>query len=338
MWIDNNSNIDSNKESQLSTNTRLEQLRQEIITMEEKSDLTTEEIELLESLRIEKQSIIEETRQELQTRVDDIEVPLINSWLTPEERNSIRQEINNNLLNIEDFTNDPLLAILFTILKSISNKWQSNSINLSQSNNYNTTNTSIDTPQVTNTDENDISNNYEIQHSREDFIREASRLAKDIEKQYWIPWQVSTAQCILESWWGESRLSRNYWNYFWVKSHWLSWWVTMSTNEEVWWRMIRERASFRTYWIMNNEKFPWLTRSFHWYAEFLTKNPRYRPAFAYWYDINPKPSHYPNDYRGLNNIQFAIEIARAWYATDSRYAQKVNSIASRVERMDNNFI
>jgi flagellum-specific peptidoglycan hydrolase FlgJ len=67
--------------------------------------------------------------------------------------------------------------------------------------------------------------------------------------------------------------------------------------------------------------------SFIGYANFLTKNQRYKNAFNYWADINPKPEYYGSNYQWYNSDKFAHEIAKAWYATDPNYYQKIVNIS-----------
>ncbi len=169
--------------------------------------------------------------------------------------------------------------------------------------------------------------NYEKITSKEkkEFVKEASVYAKEIEKIYWIPHEISIAQAILESWWGQSSLAKKHWNYFWIKAFWNKDFVTMSTQEEVNWKMITIKDWFR---IFKN-----MRESFYWYAEFLTTNPRYKNAFAYWYDINPKPPHYPPNYKWLDREKFAKELSKAWYATDSKYASKINWLWNKIQEI-----
>jgi len=81
-----------------------------------------------------------------------------------------------------------------------------------------------------------------------------------------------------------------------------------------------ENASFRTYSDMKE--------SFIDYARFLTKNPRYREAFQYAQDINPRPSYYPKDYVATNFSpqKFIEAIWGAGYATDPKYVDKVAGV------------
>lgn len=150
---------------------------------------------------------------------------------------------------------------------------------------------------------------------KQEFVKEASKIAKNIQVKYWIPYEVTVAQAILESGWGQSSLAKKHGNYFGIKAFWKWEFVTMATKEEVNGKTVTIKDGFK--------KFKNMEESFYWYAEFLTKNERYRPAFAYGENINPKPAHYPEKYIWLDREKFAREIAKAWYATDSKYASKV---------------
>lgn len=163
---------------------------------------------------------------------------------------------------------------------------------------------------------------------QERFINEAKPIALEIEKKFWIPWQVSLAQWALESWWWKSELAQKDWNFFWIKAWKNEDWVSYRTKEqgENWLVEITD----------NFKRYDWMKESFYGYAKFLAlDNPRYRPAFKYAYDINPRPNHYPEDYSGYNPLKFLIEIKKAWYATDNKYVEKISwvikSINSKLE-------
>jgi len=136
---------------------------------------------------------------------------------------------------------------------------------------------------------------------KENFIAKYKDIAKQIENEFKIPWQVVISQAGLESAWGTSALAVNYNNLFGIKAK--KWWksILLWTNEEINGKMIRKKEPFRIY--------DSIEESFRDYANFLIKNPRYANAF-----------NYSND-----PIKFAIEIAKAWYATDSNYASKLTS-------------
>lgn len=162
---------------------------------------------------------------------------------------------------------------------------------------------------------------------KEKFVKEAKPLALEIEKKFGIPWQVSLAQWALESGWWKSELAQKDWNFFGIKA--IKWqqWVNYKTKEE--WKdwLYETTASFR--------KFNWMQDSFYWYAKFLAiDNPRYKQAFKYGYDINPKPDHYPYEYSWYNPLKFLIEIKKAWYATDKNYIQKTSWIIKSIEKIE----
>lgn len=162
---------------------------------------------------------------------------------------------------------------------------------------------------------------------KEKFVKEAKPLALEIEKKFGIPWQVSLAQWALESWWWKSELAQKDWNFFGIKAVKWQQWVNYKTKEE--WKdwLYETTASFR--------KFNWMQDSFYWYAKFLAiDNPRYKPAFKYGYDINPKPDHYPSEYSWYNPLKFLIEIKKAWYATDKNYIQKTSWIIKSIEKIE----
>ncbi len=71
--------------------------------------------------------------------------------------------------------------------------------------------------------------------------------------------------------------------------------------------------------------------SFIDHAKFLAiDNPRYRKAFQYAKDINPRPSYYPKDYspENYNPKKFleAIWDGGHGYATDPIYVDKVANV------------
>lgn len=144
------------------------------------------------------------------------------------------------------------------------------------------------------------------------FVENATILAKEIEKSYWIPWQVTLWQAALESWNWRSWLAQS-WNYFWIKWK----WKTYSTKEYIDWKEKMENDSFRIYGDMKD--------SFLDYARLLTQKPWYRKAFKYAANINPAPEYFPKDYSpsDYSPEKFLQEIRNAWYATDPRYVEKV---------------
>lgn len=151
---------------------------------------------------------------------------------------------------------------------------------------------------------------------KKSFVEKATVLAKAIEAQYGIPWQVTVGQATLESGYGKSGLSKEG-NYFGIKGE----GKVFATREVYDGQETMENASFRTYSDMKE--------SFIDYAKFLAiENPRYREAFQYAKDINPRPSYYPKDYSPENYDpkKFLEAIKEAGYATDDKYVEKVASV------------
>lgn len=151
------------------------------------------------------------------------------------------------------------------------------------------------------------------------FIENATIIAKDIEKVYWIPWSIAVAQAKIESGSGTSQLSEKHNNYFWIKSSKKGPSVSFNTKENYNWKKVTERAWFKVFWSMEE--------GFIGYANFLTKNKRYRKSFNYWADLNPKPDYYTNNYKWYDPDRFLQEITKAWYATDPNYYTSVVKIA-----------
>lgn len=175
----------------------------------------------------------------------------------------------------------------------------------------------INTSEVNlNSEENRVSKIKSINiETTRDFKRTVKIMAKEIEKVYWIPWQVTAWQCVLESNWGKSKLSTEWNNYFWIKSFgkWPS--IRFSTEEVFKWRTTRIKDWFKVFDDMKE--------SFIGYAKFLVKNKRYRNAFKYWAKLDETPEYYPKDYMWYDPKKFIEEIKNAWYATDPNYVTKV---------------
>ncbi len=130
------------------------------------------------------------------------------------------------------------------------------------------------------------------------FQAKATELAKKVETDYGIPWQVTYGQATLETGYGRSAPNNNY---FGIK--WSGW--TYRTKEVIDGKETEITASFRGYSSMEE--------SFDAYGKFLTTNPIYQQAFSY--KDNPE--------------QFLYAIwkgSRGWYATDPEYVTKIKSI------------
>ena len=118
-----------------------------------------------------------------------------------------------------------------------------------------------------------------------------------------MPVSVALGQSILESGWGGSTLSSRYNNYFGIKcstsSPYQSGCINMGSGEYLHSSYQIISSSFRIYGSR--------TDSFLDHGYFLTHNSRYGGAFAHTDDPD----------------RFIREVARAGYATDPNYAQKV---------------
>lgn len=156
---------------------------------------------------------------------------------------------------------------------------------------------------------------------KKDFIEKSKAIAKKIEENYGIPWEVIVGQAALESGWWKSGLSERFNNFFWIKAFRGEQSVSMDTREVYNGISVSEKASFVVFQNMED--------SFIGHAEFLIRNPRYRDAFRYAQDISPRPWYYPKDYVGYDPIKFLQEVKNAGYATDPNYVASVSSLFSR---------
>src|SRR5260370_28381672 len=98
------------------------------------------------------------------------------------------------------------------------------------------------------------------------------------QRKYGIPASVTLAQCILESAWGESQLSRKANNYFGVKAIQGQDYAEFQTHEVVAGRTLQELAKFTRY--------PSAIESFDAHAKLLSKIGRYKPAMATLPDLD----------------------------------------------------
>lgn len=134
------------------------------------------------------------------------------------------------------------------------------------------------------------------------FIDNLTPSAIEIGERYGLDPRLIMAQSALETGWGRS-VSGN--NYFGVKSHGRPGGQQVSTHEEINGQMVPVTDSFRTY---NG-----VTDSMEDYAKFLKGNPRYRSVFE------------------QEALQDQIDaVARAGYATDSRYGPKLTAVANMI--------
>ena len=143
---------------------------------------------------------------------------------------------------------------------------------------------------------------------QEAFIARAARAARATAKEYDVPAAVTLAQAALESDWGRAHMGDAN-NYFGIKAYdkggvpqigpIAKGFITLPTREVVNGRSITVNARFRAYGSMAD--------SFRDHANFLKVNSRYAPAF----DHTDEPD------------AFARAIAKAGYATDPSYADKL---------------
>lgn len=140
---------------------------------------------------------------------------------------------------------------------------------------------------------------------KKEFQDKATELAKEIERKYWIPWQVTYAQATLETWYGKKAPGNNY---FWIK--WNSGW-TYKTKEVVDGKEIEINATFRWYSSMEE--------SFEDYAKLLTTNQRYASAF---------------EFKNSPEL-FLQEVIKNWYATDPEYVSKAKNIWANYDKIKN---
>lgn len=138
----------------------------------------------------------------------------------------------------------------------------------------------------------------------QDFIELLQPAALACSKSGGIPFAFTVAQGALESGWGKSLLFREAKNMFGVKAD-RSW---KGERYELLTREFRlgEWISVNAQW----RKYATFDECMADHAKFFKENPRYARALEY-----------PD-----NGIQFATEVARAGYATDPTYAQKLIAI------------
>jgi flagellum-specific peptidoglycan hydrolase FlgJ len=138
-----------------------------------------------------------------------------------------------------------------------------------------------------------------------DFIDCMTPAARECQKcNNAIPASFTIAQAALESSWGESQLARLAHNLFGVKADasWHGKTIVLPTREFVKGRWVTVQAKWRVY---DN-----LTDCVLDHAEFFKRNPRYNKALA--------------EHR--SGEEFAEMIAKAGYATDPAYAQKIAAV------------
>ena len=157
---------------------------------------------------------------------------------------------------------------------------------------------------------------------RSAFLKTAATGAQAGAREFGVPASVTLAQAVLESGWGEFHLGPAN-NYFGIKAFAhgdrvdvgpiASGFVVRQTHEVVGGRDVVVSARFRSYRSLGD--------SMRDHGNFLRANSRYAPAFAFSRDPNG----------------FARAIAKAGYATDPAYADKLIGImrANDLYRFDN---
>ncbi|WP_341686708.1 glycoside hydrolase family 73 protein [Limnohabitans sp.] len=123
-----------------------------------------------------------------------------------------------------------------------------------------------------------------------------------------VPASITIAQAALESAWGESGLARNGNNLFGIKadSLWRGETLTMNTREFIKGHWVVVPALWR--------KYPSWQASTQDHAAFLRRNKRYAACFAC-----------------TTGKTFAQAVAKAGYATDPRYADKLISMIDKYQ-------
>ena len=118
-----------------------------------------------------------------------------------------------------------------------------------------------------------------------------------------IPASFVLAEAALESAWGNSLLAKNALNFFGVKadSSWHGRTITMRTREYLHGVWLTVPALWREYAS--------ILECMEDHAKFLLTNERYKPAFQH-----------------VDGESFATAVAKAGYATDPHYAEKIVSI------------
>ena len=133
-----------------------------------------------------------------------------------------------------------------------------------------------------------------------EFIMRLTTAAVASAKATGVPASITIAQAALESGWGESALAKTGNNLFGIKadSRWRGETITLNTREFI-----------RNQWVVvpaKWRKYPSWQASIDDHAAFLKRNPRYKACFA------------------CTTAQaFAQALAKAGYATDPAYADKV---------------
>lgn len=138
--------------------------------------------------------------------------------------------------------------------------------------------------------------------NRADQLAFISRIAPGAQQsaaQFGVPASVTIAQAILESSWGQSKLSTDALNYFGIKARRADDYAEFETTEDVKGAQTQELARFR--------KFKSVPQCFSAHAELLSGADRYRAAMA----------------EADDPFVFAARLAECGYSTDPGYANKL---------------
>ena len=140
----------------------------------------------------------------------------------------------------------------------------------------------------------------------QEFISKIAMAAQFSAQQTGVPASISIAQAALESGWGESGLTKAGNNLFGIKadSRWRGATLTLDTKEFLKGQWVVVPAKWR--------KYPSWQASIDDHATFLKSNPRYSPCF-----------------QCSTSEAFARALAKAGYATDPIYADKVISVMTK---------
>ena len=140
----------------------------------------------------------------------------------------------------------------------------------------------------------------------QDFINQIARAAQSVAQQTGVPASLSIAQAALESGWGESGLAKTGNNLFGIKadSRWRGEALILQTKEFIKGQWVVVPAKWRKYasWQASIDD----------HADFLKQNQRYAPCFSC-----------------LTAEAFVRALAKAGYATDPVYADKVIGVISK---------
>jgi flagellar rod assembly protein/muramidase FlgJ len=140
----------------------------------------------------------------------------------------------------------------------------------------------------------------------QDFINQIARAAQSVAQQTGVPASLSIAQAALESGWGESGLTKTGNNLFGIKAdnRWMGETLILPTKEFIKGQWVVVPAKWRKYasWQASIDD----------HAAFLKQNQRYAPCFSC-----------------LTAEAFVRALAKAGYATDPVYADKVIGVISK---------